>query len=219
MVAAPPGEFAAGEALGGPRRLHVMKQRHALLALITAFLFMAGCSDSSSRSAATPEPPHILLGDGDEVLLDTTGAGAVAQPVQDAFRTLDAALAKKPSMQELVVSQPGADEVLEGDDQAPRFLWRDPVDASDTWYALVHGGAAGSSDLRLLVLGGMPAESVFDPVLSILHAWTPSPAVWAAMVKLAGNAPVTVTFVGFAADAPDMPLSSGAVRFSVSQPD
>lgn len=196
-----------------------MNQRHALFLLIPAFLLMTGCSDSSPRPAAAPEPAHVLLGDRDEVLLDTTGAGAVSESLQAAFRALEGALAKQPTMQEIVVVQPEAGEALVGDSQAPRFLWRDPAETSDTWHVGVRFGSSADGELRLLVLGGMPAEAALDPFSSILHAWTPSPAVWSAMVKEAADAPVEVTLVGFAADAPDTPLASGAVRFSVSRAD
>lgn len=196
-----------------------MNQPLASLVLITALFFMAGCSDSSSRPAATPEPAHLLLGDGDEVLFDTTGAGAVSEPLQAAFRALDGGLGKQPTMQEIVVVQPEAGEALVGDAKAPRFLWRDPADTPDTWHVGVRFGSSEDDDLRLLVRGGMPAEAALDPFSSTLHAWTPSPAVWTAMVERAADAPVEVTIVGFAADAPDTPLSSSAVRFSVSRAD
>lgn len=196
-----------------------MNQASASLVLVATLFLLAACGDSSPRGTPTAEPAHLLLGDGEEVLFDETGAGALSEPLQVAFRTLDGAIASKPSMQDIVVVQPDTGEVLAGDDQAPRFLWRDPAEASDTWYALVHVGSSNDGDLRLLVRGGMPAEAALDPFSSTLHAWTPSPAIWAAMVEGAADTPVQVTIVGFAADAPGTPLAAGSVAFTLTRAD
>ena len=139
------------------------------------------------------EEAHALLADAGEIRLDSSDAGTLPGPVSDAFDALDRALEKEPKLEAIVVVQPDDGEALAGDDQPPRFLWRDPAEAADTWWIQVRFGQPSDIDLRLLVLGGMPAEAALDPFSATLHAWTPSPEVWSHLVKHATGAPVVVT--------------------------
>lgn len=194
-----------------------MNQPLALVVLLPALLLLSACGETTSSRTTALSPAHALLADADEVLLDDTGAGALAQPQLDAFAALNAALGKKPTLEAITVVQPDEGETLKSDTQAPRFLWRDPADGSDTWLVHVRLAASADAAMQLLVLGGMPAEAVMDPLSATRHAWTPSPSVWAAIRKLAGEAPISFTFVGLAADAPESPLTTGAVTVTLSK--
>jgi len=191
---------------------------HALASavLLVGLALLPACGDTAPRRETTVEEAHALLADAGEIRLDPSDAGTLAGPVSDAFDALHRALEKEPKLEAIVVVQPDEGEALAGDDQPPRFLWRDPAEAADTWWIHVRFGQPSDVDLRLLVLGGMPAEAALDPFSSTLHAWTPSPGVWSHLVKHATGAPTVLTLVGFAADAPGAPLSQGSVVLTVS---
>jgi hypothetical protein len=191
---------------------------HALASavLLGVIALLPACGDTAPRRDTAVEEAHALLADAGEIRLDSSDAGTLSEPVSDAFAALDRALEKEPKLEAIVVVQPDDGEALVGDDQPPRFLWRDPAEAADTWWIHVRFGPPSDIDLRLLVLGGMPAEAALDPFSATLHAWTPSPEVWSHLVKHATGAPVVVRLVGFAADAPGAPLSHGTVALTVS---
>lgn len=180
-----------------------------------ALALVPACGDPAPRRGAKAEASHRLLADAEDVRLDPSNGSALAKPLTDAFDALDHALEKETALQALVVVQPDEGATLVGDDKPPRFLWRDPAEAADTWWIGVRFGQRSRVDLRLLVPGGMPAEAALDLFSATLHAWTPSPDVWTHLVKHATGSPVVVTFVGFAADAPNAPLSKGSVRITV----
>ena len=195
-----------------------MNQPSACLVLLSAFALalVPACGDSSPGRKAKAEPAHGLLADAGEVRLDPAD-GALGRRLADAFAALDLALKEESTLQALVVAQPDEGATLRGDDQPPRFLWRDPAEAADTWWIGVHIGQRSAMDLRLLVPGGRPMEAALDPFSSMLRAWTPSPEVWRHVVEHATGTSVVVTFVGFAADAPNAPLSRGSVTITVSK--
>ena len=166
-----------------------MKHAIASALSVAALVCLSACSGDTPARDTEPEPAHVLLGEADEAVLGAAGAEAAAEPLLAAFRALDGALGSTRGLEEIVVVQPADAEALKADDQAPRFLWRDPADASDTWYVVVPRGTAGGEELRLLVRGAMPAESVLDPLASTLHAWTPSASAWAALTGSGGRGP------------------------------
>ena len=200
-----------------PCRLRAMNRPLSALVLLVALALLLACGDPAPGRGAQADPAHPLLADADEVRLDPAAGGALTRPLADAFDALDLALEEEPALQALAVAQPDEGATLAGDDQPPRFLWRDPAEAADTWWIGVRFGQQSDVDLRLLVLGGMPAEAMLDPLAASLHAWTPSPEVWTQIVEHATGAPTVVTFVGFAADAPNAPLSRGSVTITVAE--
>lgn len=184
--------------------------------LLGVLTLLPACGDTTPRRDTTVEEAHALLGDAGEMRLDPSDAGTLPGPVSDAFDALQSALEKEPKLEAIVIVQPDESEALAGDDQPPRFLWRDPAEGVDTWWVHVRFGQPSDVDLRLLVLGGMPAEAALDPFSSTLHAWTPSSGVWSHLVQHAAGVPAVLTLVGFAADAPGAPLSHGSVVLTVS---
>ncbi|MFV2065063.1 MAG: hypothetical protein ACC726_16355 [Chloroflexota bacterium] len=195
-----------------------MNQPFAPLVLLgaLALALVPACGDPTPGRRAKAEPAHRLLADAGEVRLDPADGG-LGRRLADAFDALDLALKEEPALQALVVAQPDEGATLAGDDQPPRFLWRDPAEAADTWWIGVRFGQRSGIDLRLLVPGGRPVEAVLDPFSLTLQAWTPSPEVWRYVVEHATGTPAVVTFVGFAADAPNAPLSRGSVTTTVSE--
>ena len=184
--------------------------------VVLVLAVVPACDDGAPSRGQAPEPPHQLLAGNDELRLDPSDGAAPPQALTDAVSALDVALAKGPALEALEVVQPDDGETLVGDDQPPRFLWRDPTEAADTWWVDVRFEKQGDVKVQLLVLGGMPAEAALDPFSSTLHAWTPSKAVWASLVRHAAGTKAVVTFVGFAADAPGVPLSHGAITIAVT---
>ncbi len=191
---------------------------HALApaVLLGVLALLSACGDTAPRQSASVEEAHALLADSDAILLDSSGADTLPKHVSDAFDALHGALEKEPTLEDVVVVQPAEGEALAGDDKPARFLWRDPAESADTWWIHVQFGEPSDADLRLLVLGGMPAEAAMDPFSSTLHAWTPSPEVWSHLVKHAAGGSAVLTLVGFAANAPGAPLSQGSVDLTVS---
>lgn len=192
-----------------------MRSLLALAVLLVAPPLLLACGESSSRRTVPDEPAHPLLADADEVRSD---ASAGDTPLTDAFDALERALEGEPTLTALEVVQPGEGEALLADERPVRFLWRDGTDGVDTWWIGVRFAKEGAADLRLLVPGAMPAEAALDPFSVGLHAWTPSPEVWSHWVMHGTGASVVVTLAGFAADAPDAPLSSGAVTVTLEAP-
>lgn len=198
------------------RRLRTMNNALASSVLLGVLALMPACGDTTPRRDTTVEEPHALLAEAGEIRLDPSDSSTLPGHVSDAFDALHRALEKQPKLEAIVVVQPDEGEALAGDARPPRFLWRDPAEAADTWWIHIRFGQPSEADLRLLVLGGMPAEAALDPFSSTLHAWTPSPGIWSHLVKHATGAPAVLTLVGFAADAPGAPLSQGSIDLTVS---
>lgn len=175
-----------------------MEYRTASIVALCILLLVPACTDPVP--VVEVDVLHPLLGAETEM------------PADDA---LDTALEAEPTLEPLVVAQPDEGAVVAAGTPV-RFLWRDPVEATDTWWVEIRFGQRSAVDLTLLVPGGMPAEAALDPFSATAEAWTPSAATWAHVVKHAAGEDVRVTLVGFSASAPDTPLSKGEVTIRVA---
>lgn len=194
-----------------------MTHPFAALALAAFALLLApACKDAAPRRGATAAAAHRLLVDAGEVRLDAEG-GALTKPLADALAALDHALAEEPVLQALHVIEPDEGAKVKGAGNPPRFIWRDSVTAADTWLISFRFGKRSGTGLRVLVPGRMPAEGALDLFAATQRAWAPSAEFWTSVVEHARSDAIALTFVGFSADAPDVPLSRGVVTITASE--
>lgn len=147
-------------------------------------------------------------------------------------KLIDRLLRSAVSAEELTtvtVDYPQNETIFPPEITAPLFLWHDAAPENDRWLVEVRFGRE-TSHLTVLVPGLSPPDGEIDPrcisdtnaiyeptpYQASARAWRPSASVWATIKKHSTSQPATVTFFGYAGDAPDRVRSVGRITISTS---
>ena len=171
--------------------------------------------DGNGLLAQLAARQEVLEGEADEALLPVIRHLAAAE--------------RGEGLGPLTIDYPLDESVFPPEIVPPTALWHD-ASGADAWFVEV-AFADGGAPLRALVRGGPPPLGPIDPeALSTTNevyrgtpyqqsarSWTVNDATWEEMKRRSVERPATVTLVGFASEAPGVPLSTGSMRFTTSQ--
>ncbi len=166
---------------------------------------------------------HDPLWDAGGVLADDGAATAMVRAEAEALGTPAGGEAS------VVVDDPRDGSVFPPGMVPPTFLWHDETQA-DTWLVEIRFEDPGARPIHAVVPGAPPPQGEVDPEAlgdtnevyqptpyqASARSWTPARAVWDEIQRRSTSAPAQVRWVGYRSDAPDQPLSRGAVGIQTS---
>ena len=175
---------------------------------------------------------HPLLGENNEVVLAPSGAAGseVSERIQKVIDQVVNAASSGENLSPLTVEYPLDEAVFPADMAGATFVWSDAAGKADTWLVDIVSGD-GSGEFRILTQGATPraandsdamtaseASAAYKPPLREmeLRRWRPGEETWGRIKGLPRSHEVKVTIAGFDSAKPERILSSGSLRFRVS---
>ena len=194
-------------------------------------------TSATLAGASSPEPAPSQRCDPGEKHVDSVVVAGIplcttaTDGEQRLMRTLALAGGKQAELGAVTVDYPQDETIFPPEIAAPTFRWHDDVPEADRWlFDFELDRENGPAHVRAIVRGDSPSEGEIDPrCVSITNeiyeptayqasarTWKPGTELWSSLKEHTVDRPVTVTVLGYRAEAPDRVLSRGSLTFRTS---